>query len=306
MPEETIVAGTDQGSGQGSSSVSTESYINSDGSFKENWQNHFIPAEVQGRNKMLWSGMKSVKDLVSHVNNQDLTISRQGKGIFPPGDKATDSEVRAFHRALGVPETPDGYDLNIPEEVQQYYQDDELMAEARTTLHKLGLTPKQFAGVVALDAARMKKADESMKADPMAFYEQALELAMPVMAKEAERVLRGKWGDAYDARLQLANAAITENVPAGEDRDILLEQIGNNPLIADFLATIQNKHHTESHGIDTSLGAGAKYMNVEQHVQVLMKDPNYIDGKTNPAEHARLVNEVNRLLSQKTGGKMLE
>lgn len=306
MPEETIVAGTDQESGQGASSASTESYINPDGSFKENWQNHFIPPEVQGRNKMLWSGMKSVKDLVGHVNNQDIAISRQGKGIFPPGDKATEAEIRAFHRSLGVPETPDGYDLNIPEEVQQYYQDDELMAEARGTLHKLGLTPKQFAGVVALDAARMKRADESMKSDPMAFYEQALELAMPVMAKEAEKTLRVKWGDAYEARLQLANAAITENVPEGDERNTLLERIGNDPLVVDFLATVQNKHHTESHGIDTSLGTGSKYMSVDQQIQALMREPHYMDGKTNPAEHKRLVDEVNRLLSKKTSGKMLE
>lgn len=303
MPE---TAATETSAVEQSTTIPPENYIGPDGSFKENWQEHLVPAEIRNRNKMLWSGMKSVGDLVHQVNNQDIAISRQGKGIFPPGDKATDAEVRAFHRALGVPETPDGYDLNIPEEVQQYYQDDGLMAEARTTLHRLGLTPKQFAGVVALDAARMKKADEAMKADPMAFYEQALELAMPVMAKEAEKVLREKWGDAYDARLQLANAAITENMPEGEDRNVLLEHIGNDPLIADFLATIQNKHHTESHGIDTSLGTGAKYMSVEQHVQALMKDPNYMDGKTNPAEHHRLVDEVNRLLSQKTGGKMLE
>jgi len=160
--------------------------------------------------------------------------------------------------------------------------------------------------VMALDAKRLLRAEEGMKADPMAFYEEALELAMPVMKAEAEKQLRLKWGQAFDARLQLANAAITENTAEGDERNQLLERIGNDPLVADFIATIQNKHHTESHGIDTSLGGGNKYMNVDQHVQALMKDPNYLDGKTNPAEHKRLIEEVNQLLSQKTAGKILE
>lgn len=283
-----------------------ESFMNTDGTFKEGWLDHYVPQEVHDRNKMLWSGMHSMNDLVHQINNQDQTISRQGKGIFPPGDNANEYEIKAFHKAIGVPDNPDGYTLTVPDEVQKYYQDQELITEAKTAMHQLGLTPKQFAGVMALDAKRMQKTEEAMKADPLAFYEEALELAMPVMREQAEKELRLKWGETFDARLQLANAAITENTQEGDERNQLLERIGNDPLVADFIATIQNKHHTESHGIDTSLGTGAKYMNVDQQVQALMKDPNYLDGKTNPAEHKRLVAEVNRLLNQKTGGKMVE
>jgi hypothetical protein len=288
------------------STQTSDSYINTDGTFKDGWTDHHIPAEIHNRNKMLWSGMKSVNDLVNQIHNQDLTISRQGKGIFPPGENATQAEINAFHKALGVPDTPDGYTLTIPDEVKKYYQDQEQLTEARAELRKLGLTQKQFAGVMALDAARLQKAEQAMKADPMAFYEEALELAMPLMKAEAEKTLRTKWGPAFDARLQLANALITENTPEGDERNQLLERIGNDPLVADFLATVQNKHHTESHGIDTSLGGGAKYMNVDQQVQALMNNPHYLDGKTNPAEHRRLVDEVNRLLNQKSSGKMLE
>lgn len=307
MPEE--IAQTDGAGGVETvvnPPASTETFINTDGTFKEGWQGKYIPAEVQERNQMLWSGMHSMSDLVHQINNQDQTISRQGKGIFPPGENANETEVKAFHKAIGVPDTPDGYTLTVPKEVEKYYQDQELMNEAKTAFHKLGLTPKQFVGVMALDAARMQRADAEMKANPMAYYEEALEAALPIMKAEAEKALRLKWGQAYDARLQLANAAIAENTQEGEERDLLLERIGNDPVVADFIATIQNKHHTESHGIDVTLGGGSKYMNVDQQIQAMMKDPNYIDGKTNPAEHKRLVDEVNKLLSQKTGGKILE
>jgi hypothetical protein len=285
--------------------VSTESYIGDDGTFKEGWQEKYVPQEYRHLTQV-FSGIKTPADMAKMIGNQNATISRQGKGIFPPGEHANEFEIAEFNRAIGVPESPEGYTLTIPDEVKQYYQDEELIAEAKTSLHKLGLTPKQFAGVMALDAQRMQKAEEAMKSDPLAFYEEALELAMPIMREQAEKELRLKWGEAFDARLQLANAAITENTEEGDERDQLLERIGNDPLVADFIATIQNKHHTESHGIDTSLGSGSKYMNVDQQIQAMMKDPNYMDGKTNPAEHKRLVEEVNRLLSQKTANKMLE
>jgi hypothetical protein len=283
----------------------TESYINTDGTFKEGWQEKYVPSEFQHLTQ-IYSGIKTPADMAKMIGNQNATISRQGKGIFPPDEHSNEVEIKNFYRAIGVPDTPDGYKVDIPEEVQQYYQDEEMMNQARTAFHQLGLTPKQFAGIIAFDAARMKEADEALAADPMAFYEQALERAMPIMAQEAEKQLRVKWGDAYDARLQLANAAITENTQEGEERDQLLERIGNDPLVADFIATIQNKHHTESNGIDVSLGGGAKYMNIDQQIQAMMKNPNYLDGKTNPLEHKRLIEEINRLYSQKTSGKMLQ
>jgi hypothetical protein len=282
------------------------SFINTDGSFNEGWQNQVIPEDIRGRNQMLWSGMKSVDDLIQHVDNQDKVISRQNKGVYPPGENANPQEILAFHRAIGVPESPDGYTLTIPEGVEKYYQDAELMNEAKGVMHQLGLTPKQFAGIMALDAKRMQQAEQAMTSDPVAFYEEALELAMPVMKQQAEAELREKWGDAYDTRLQFANAAITENTEEGEQRDKLLERIGNDPLVADFIATIHHKHHTESHGVDTSLGEGGKYMSVDQQIQSLMNNPHYMDGKTNPVEHKRIIEEVQRLMLQKSGGKMLE
>ncbi len=282
-----------------------DSLINLDGTFKEGWQEKYVPKEYQHLTQV-FSGVKSPADMATMIGNQNATISRQGKGIFPPGDNANESEIKAFHKAIGVPDKPDDYSITFPEDVAQYYSDQDAMTEAKTQLHQLGLTQKQFAGVMALDAQRMKNAAEAMADDPVSFYEEALEAAMPVLKQQAEKELRLKWGDAFDARLQLANAAIAENTKEGDERNLLLERIGNDPLVADFIATIQNKHHTESHGIDTSLGAGQSMMNADQQIQAMMKNPHYLDAKTNPAEHSRLIKEVNRLMSQKTGGKMLE
>lgn len=299
MPEETVMDSTATDTTATDAGLQTDSYINTDGSFKEGWRDHLIPSEVHTRNTMLWSGMNSVNDLINQINNQDLRISREGKGIALPRENATDSEIEAFHKAIGCPDSPDGYTLNIPEDVKQYYQDQELMAEAKREMHKLGLTPKQFAGVMALDAMRMKKSAEAMRSDPMSFYEEALDAAMPVMKAAAETELRQKWGDAFDARLKMANTVITENTKEGDERNRILERIGNDPLIADLLATIQNKYFSESHGVDTSLGNGSFAKNLEQRIEEISKQLTPELRQRDRTRYETLLIEKQKLYSQR-------
>ena len=97
MPEEQVV-NTETVSTETAATTVTDSYINPDGTFKDGWVDHHVPAEVHNRNKMLWSGMRSVNDLVTQINNQDVAISRQGKGVFPPGENANELEIRNFHK----------------------------------------------------------------------------------------------------------------------------------------------------------------------------------------------------------------
>jgi hypothetical protein len=264
MPNEATETDVSQTEATQTPNEATPVYVNANGTFNEGWQNCFVPEEH--RNNSTWLGVKNVGDMVNQIAHLNSKLGKQGKGIFPINENSTPLEVAEYRKTMGVPDTPDGYTLNIPDDVKRYYEDDEFMAEAKSFMHTLELSNKQFSGIMAFDALRMKKAEEAMKSDPMEFYEQALELAMPIMAQEAEKELRLKWGPAYDTRLQLANAAVTENTKEGQERDALLERIGNDPLVADFIATIQNKHYTESHGIDTSLGSGGIAKSVQQQI----------------------------------------
>ncbi|MCK9598056.1 MAG: hypothetical protein M0R06_03380 [Sphaerochaeta sp.] len=282
----------------------SESYVNPDGTLKDGWFNQVVPEEH--RKNTAWLGIKSIGDMTNQITHLQTKLTSQGKGVFPIDEKSTPEQVRDFRQAMNVPEKPEGYSFTVPAELERYYQDDEMLAEAKQTLHGVHLSQKQFTAVMALDALRMKKAEEAMRNDPVPFYKEALGLATPKLKEEAEQELRQKWGDAYNSRLQLANAAIEENTKDGEEREQLLERIGNDPLVADFIATIQNKHFTESNGVDTSLGQGAKSMNIDQQIDSLMRNPHYLDGNTNPMEHDRIVKEVQRLYSQKTGGKLLQ
>ncbi len=68
-----------------------------------------------------------------------------GKAVVIPGDNASDEERAAFHKRLGVPEGPDGYQLTKPEGMEGY--DDAIAAWLRDTGHRLALPAKALSGL---------------------------------------------------------------------------------------------------------------------------------------------------------------
>lgn len=297
-----VDGGVDGGAGGGGGGGTPETFVNPDGSFKDGWYKQHV--EEAHQKDTTWLGAKSIKDLTNRISHLNGKLTTAGKGVFPISEKSTPLQVQEFRQAFGIPEKPDGYTFQVPQEVEKFY-DPNVTAAFQSIAHKQNFTPQQYTAVMAFYADMMKQSETAVNTNPLEFYHEILPQVQEIQAKESEAQLRTKWGDQYDSRLHLANLAITENTKEGEERTALLERVGNDPLVADFLATIQNKHYSESNGVDTSLGGGYAKMSVDQQVDTLLKDPNYLDGRTNPKEHMRLVNEVNRLLSQKSGGKML-
>lgn len=88
-----------------------------------------------------------------HENQRSL-IGKKSTGVEIPGEGATDETIKAFHKALGVPDSPDGYSYTPPdvskepEAIQAYLNkqaEDKTLLQAMTKVaHAEGLTPKQF------------------------------------------------------------------------------------------------------------------------------------------------------------------
>lgn len=68
-----------------------------------------------------------------------------GKAVVVPGDNASEAERAAFHKRLGVPDAPDGYQLTKPEGVEGY--DGSIAAWLRATGHRLALPSKALSGL---------------------------------------------------------------------------------------------------------------------------------------------------------------
>lgn len=87
----------------------------------------------QYRNKERFVNFSKAADpmgeLLKSYENQESLIGKKAEGLRVPGEGATAEDWAAFNKALGVPETPDGYEYkvpeNIPDELKDMFQPDE-------------------------------------------------------------------------------------------------------------------------------------------------------------------------------------
>jgi hypothetical protein len=291
--------------------AATESFINADGTLKDGWrESNLIPADFKGRPIYKNIAGNTVADLLKHIGNQDIAISKQGKGIFVPAPDATQTEKDMFFKAIGRPDTPQGYEQAIkaviPKGMEETFNDPEAMGEFTSAMHKAGATHAVVATAVGIYAKQVARAQEQMKADPMPFFEEVLPLVQPLFKAAMEAELQKRWGDSYQSRKTLFQRAIVENTKEGEERDLLLVNCERDPLFMDLLATIMNKSFTSGMGVDTSTGSSHTAQSVPQRIESIMKNPVYQNANLNPKEHDRLVKEINDLYSSQSGGKMLE
>lgn len=258
------------------------SFVNPDGTFRDGWKEAFVPEDFRGRK--VFDIVTDLKTAMKQLGNQDLLISRQGKGIMPPPENATQTEKDMFYEALGRPNNFADYKVEVPDELREYY-DEPLLNEAKEALHAAGLTQKQVDAVMALDMKRLVTGREQLAAREKAELE------------AAEKTLRAEWGDGYEARLHLANRVVSENTTE-EERPVVLEAIGNNPVVANFLANIGKKF---MEGSLINADGSKTAMTPEEcrnRAKELMSTPGYVEGTLPPATMERLRAEIAGLYSK--------
>lgn len=82
------------------------------------------------------------------TDNMTAARAKTDGMVRVPSSDATPEDLAAFHRALGVPEQPDGYEVKAPESMPDGVAWDAAMAgEFAGVAHKIGLTPAQVAAL---------------------------------------------------------------------------------------------------------------------------------------------------------------
>lgn len=135
--------------------------------------------------------------------------ARLSKAIIVPGEKADDLEIAAYRRAMGVPDTPNGYDWpELPDDLQKAERVAAERAEWADFFHEHNFTKSQAELAIAKVGeltARHLQADVATDA---------------AYAADQEARLRAEWpGAAFDRNRQLAERAVS--VLFGEE----LEQV---------------------------------------------------------------------------------
>ena len=155
--------------------------------------------------------------------------------LVMPGKDATPEEWSAFYAQIGRPETPEGYDLPLPDG-----DTGEFAKTMAPILHKHGVTAEQAKGLaadwnamVAAQVAEMDAADA------------AHATAMNAKNTAEAAALKNEWGQAHDANMHFAKLAVQQFMPTDKAGDVIAaieSKIG-------YKATIQFLH-----GIGKGLG----------------------------------------------------
>ena len=267
------------------------SFLESNGTFKEGWIDALVPEDFRALG--VFKKFTDLPGALKQLGNLDKMVGKQGKGIIPPSDDATPTERELFYNALGRPPKPEGYKIEVPKELAEFY-DDGVIKEGRETYHAIGLTQKQVDGLMALEAKRLVAGAKQVQDEVVA------------AKADAETALKTKWGAAYPERLHIANRMISENVADDANKERLLAVIGNDPYVADFLADI-GKKFMEGKLIATD-GTGAGQMTpaeakLKMQELVAERAGDREMRMNNPAKYARLNREIERLAASSLAGQ---
>ena len=119
--------------------------------------------------------------------------------IRVPGKDSTEAEVAAYHKAVGVPETPEGYVFELPEGMEMTPEMETSNKEWGQRLHDLGV-PVETVNILLghlLDDANIFRESE-IKADEN-------------FVAESESILKAEWkGEEYEKNKGVANRAFKE------------------------------------------------------------------------------------------------
>jgi len=138
-------------------------------------------------------GFKSPADLIRSYNEAQKLIGK--KGVTLPGEDAKPEDWAAVYKALGRPESPDKYEYAPPDGMSL---NTEQLKATQTALHGLGLSQKQFEGVmnqyVGSVQAELARAQEFQK----------------TARNEAVEKLQAEFGNRMDAELAKVKGVVTK------------------------------------------------------------------------------------------------
>lgn len=130
------------------------------------------------------------------------------KGVRVPTDASTPEEIAEYRKALGVPDSPESYQITRPSVAANGGWDDEAEKAFLGVAHKAGIPPRAVQEVVTWYGSYLAQQIDAAQREAVA------------LAQE----LRREWGANYDAMIGQATRAVKEY--GGDALAMLLEETG--------------------------------------------------------------------------------
>jgi hypothetical protein len=175
-----------------------------------------------------------VKSALEIKTERDSLKTKVDGAIFKPGEKATDAEVSAYHKAIGVPEKPTDYEFP---KAQGMEHDPKMIEWAQKTFHAAHL-PKESAAVIsqAWDGFIQGMAKAEVDARKKA-------------TDEATATLKKELGADFDKSIELTRRLLSEKATKEELKHLEDTGLGNDPMLIRLIVKL-----AKATGQDSALG----------------------------------------------------
>jgi hypothetical protein len=193
-------------------------------------QNQDSNAAVPDWRESLPDELKTEKSLQSFKGIPDLAKSYleakkansklvNSKGLIVPTETSPPEEVAAFNKALGVPDTPDGYELAVPELPEGMTYNEDRTKKFAALAHAKGVSKAAFQEIV-----------KAFNADQVAEHEARIAANKEFVEKTTVEIKK-EWGKDFETNLSQADAAIDKIF--GPEFNQMLKDTGlcNHPAI---------------------------------------------------------------------------
>lgn len=261
-----------------------------------------VPAEYRDK-PWVQDLAKSEDPMTALWKTSDSAQALIGKkvGLEVPGADATPEAVKAFHKALGVPDSPDGYDYKMPalaaEEPEalkvwaaELAKDDSFIKPIKQAALDAGVTPAQFQKLAAeydkLNLAQMKTQLEAGAS--------ALSTKIETQKEQVTKL----YGDQTDLTLKMAKETMAKVIPEN------IRNLNDAELSLVEAMRFINEKLYKNDSIGGGAGAGQPEQSYEQlqaKVFELRARPEFKNFQA--AGHAALHTQVDALYAQMAAKK---
>jgi hypothetical protein len=195
------------------------------------------------------------------------------KIVLPNPKYETPEDWNEIYNKLGRPESPDKYELEVKENM-----DERFVEGFKEAAHKSGLRPQQVEGLFGWYQEQATAMQEA--------HDKQAEIQRDKQITE----LKNEWGQAFDTRTQDASTLFKKYVP--EDVQAHMDKMGysNDPLMVKAFATLADKFLSEGDrvGADPSGHKAMSPSDAQAEIDNIWKDPNHPYHKGNEQARAEM------------------
>lgn len=234
---------------------------------------------------------KDFKDVGGLAKSYKETKSLVGQKLGIPADDATPEAKAAFYKALGVPDTVEGYGLKMPEgvppEAAKFYSEN-LLAGFQKIAKEINLTPAQ--------AQALQKWNDGVSMEQLKGMQADVTKSDEDFDAHATRV----FGAEKSAKLEQANAMLSKYV-SQETRD-QLSGAPNTVLmaVAEMAMGLGKEYNGKEDKAVNGQGHGKAetQSDLQAKARALMADENYSNPFKNKPEHDRINAEIKEIYAK--------